>query len=775
MEHLVLPEGGQQFIVVPYGAPPKEWYDHGGSFVDYPARKLWSEADLHGKDGFSHKGSDLSVQHFFQTWLFFGLLIECLKLGDVPVTTSDFLEQRANAKFKAVNTEKLPSLLQKWVKNIKKDRKEETVWNKLKPIFKTATQVLNRFCTPEDGDRSLKEEKTLTWPVRDEISTTMIAILFSLTMAAQHACDKQHSIEWPTARSKILRKCLERKWCLADASMFMDGMQIDGHYYFAASPSPKPDDLNQHYQCTKEKCLSFVDEDFYVTKHAEGHWHRAGCSERPKYGGQVGPERGQKDWVDAVCRIIDKGVIPVALWARGLRQLWSIEHHYTGKRRPEFVAISHVWSDGLGNPGVNSLPECQLDRIQHLVQELRWEGRKDPPESEGDSDGIGFWMDTLCIPKGKTDKIKECNKKAINDMRKVYTNAACVLILDAWLQEIPSTTPMIYILARLYQSNWLKRLWTHQEGFLPRKAYIQFSDRALDLESISSEDSTLRAELEGQGKYLDFHNVTSEMLVLQYTTVSELIKKHMQDNENTWRVFDILAHVMAGRRTTRVSDETLCLSTILGFDVNTYQEISFDKDEETAEKRMVKFLGRLKTFKMGIIFNNYDRLSIPGWRWAPKSLLDHRNAILAYEDDETSDVDELFGSESFLARYPGFLVKFSHGRPSLRGLERACAIQCEDRPISSRYVVVELPPNKIDWSSDWEDFAIILCEAPKEEERSYTCVLGLYEKPDEASPGTYRFRHLSIAQARLKDTPPPRIDVFKTQLIEKSETVWLVH
>ena len=51
MDHLVLPEGGKHFITVPYGAPEKEWYDHGGSFVDDPARRLWSDDEVYGKIG----------------------------------------------------------------------------------------------------------------------------------------------------------------------------------------------------------------------------------------------------------------------------------------------------------------------------------------------------------------------------------------------------------------------------------------------------------------------------------------------------------------------------------------------------------------------------------------------------------------------------------------------------------------------------------------------------------------------------------------------------
>ena len=44
--------------------------------------------------------------------------------------------------------------------------------------------------------------------------------------------------------------------------------------------------------------------------------------------------------------------------------------------RTEYVAISHVWGEGLGNPAANELPICQLTKIQDWVNgTLRFEKR----------------------------------------------------------------------------------------------------------------------------------------------------------------------------------------------------------------------------------------------------------------------------------------------------------------------------------------------------------------------------------------------------------------
>lgn len=38
-----------------------------------------------------------------------------------------------------------------------------------------------------------------------------------------------------------------------------------------------------------------------------------------------------------------------------------------------YVAISHVWEDGLGNLHANEMPQCQLFRIMSLVSEVNKE------------------------------------------------------------------------------------------------------------------------------------------------------------------------------------------------------------------------------------------------------------------------------------------------------------------------------------------------------------------------------------------------------------------
>ena len=67
-----------------------------------------------------------------------------------------------------------------------------------------------------------------------------------------------------------------------------------------------------------------------------------------------------------------------------------------------YVAISHVWADGLGNPANNSLPRCQLQAIAHKVRTLEMISNSGTEAQEE----LLIWLDTLCCPT-EAGKAKE--------------------------------------------------------------------------------------------------------------------------------------------------------------------------------------------------------------------------------------------------------------------------------------------------------------------------------------------------------------------------------
>ncbi|KAL3431175.1 hypothetical protein BDV09DRAFT_206874 [Aspergillus tetrazonus] len=792
MEHFPLPAGKKHFIVSPYEAPEYDWFDVSReSFLSFPSSRHWTEAQLHGgdettkdayldPDGFHRKGSPQKVEQFFQTWLFFGLAIDVLRLGGIGASVEDFLKPatQTHSKARIVDTSRLPGMLVDWEKGIKARGRLKKDWDTLNEMFERAGSILDRFCrlpNPEEDHSPLQQEKPRLWPVRDEIATTLIAMACTLRRTAYNVCSKEISglvdgvSTWPkTARSGILTRRLETKWCVADVMTTLTQLPIDGHYYLAASAGLEPDELDHHSKCVTAHCRYEYDVNMYRTRHVTDD----GCREEVRYGGHLGPERGQRDWVDAMTKIIDKDAIPIALWNKGMKKLWSVEYHLTGRRQPDFVAISHVWTDGKGNPDANSLPECQLDRIQRLVEGVTWEGRYRIPESDYESDGVGFWMDTLCIPAN--DKARK--DKAITTMRRVYSEAKAVLVLDDRLQEIRSDAPPLDLITRIYQSNWIKRLWTHQEGFLPKALWFQFKDRAVEINELREGFGAYESSLQRQGIHLGFPRSAEMRLVGQYTVLQRMFG--LTSATEKWRLYFPLAAAMSERKTSRLADETICLATIVDIALADLQEIPAKPDADSGSKRMALFLEKLGKFSTGVIFNNYPRLDQRGYRWAPRSLLNFRTAKITSAGAEPGFDIASFNPNrrpGLLAQYHGFLVKFGLGKP-FAGVERGCAIQCADsadsgQDLDGKWFLVQLPRDNsnVEWQT-WQTYAVILSEIPKQRATAPAVVASLQERQED---GVHVVIHQSIASVWMTQEPPEGVSTVRTALLRK-RTKWLV-
>jgi hypothetical protein len=144
-----------------------------------------------------------------------------------------------------------------------------------------------------------------------------------------------------------------------------------------------------HSECSEYLCkFEIVDEKTYVTK------HRRPCEDCPFL--FIGE--------DSLRCVLEKGSIPLVTLetdggdAPNLRVIeWTAGMSY--------VAISHVWSDGLGNVHANELPFCQLIYLRGVVNEV----------IRGKTLSTPFWIDTVCCPRFT----KEPRNLAISAMRDV--------------------------------------------------------------------------------------------------------------------------------------------------------------------------------------------------------------------------------------------------------------------------------------------------------------------------------------------------------------------
>ncbi|KAK5991728.1 hypothetical protein PT974_07762 [Cladobotryum mycophilum] len=142
----------------------------------------------------------------------------------------------------------------------------------------------------------------------------------------------------------------------------------------------------------------------------------------------------------------------------------------------DYIAFSHVWADGPGNPIHNALPDCQIRRLRDLAVNLRSQFGLGKGKA-----GIAIWIDTPCIPVA--EDLKEYRKRATRLLARTYTEAIGILVLDRELCRFESLKASVLELAiRVTCCGWLKRLWTLQEASLAMKPegtdtlYIQMAD-----------------------------------------------------------------------------------------------------------------------------------------------------------------------------------------------------------------------------------------------------------------------------------------------------------
>ena len=743
MDHL--PKVEQPFPQETYNLVPCLCCD-----LEYDANPL-------GYEGFSHFPSrwgytlgslehgDLGGRHiddaagFLQAWLFFGLLTEVLGGIGVPFRQSDFLRE-GNGGAPIITTEPLPLYLWYWLAahtHSGRDvvRAHERHVQSCLRLSNTILQAITKLHIK--SNRNVFTCKRYTQ-----------AVILSLIICGE-TLNKARDWIGNTRIKPALRwhfpplslALLDAGWCTGqipellkerDSSTLLYLSRLDMHI-------PKKD----HRRCNaKLGCrANHINYATYDTKHA-ADCQIANCQ-------SIGPP------MQEISEILNDGDIPLIAMDFSCEpsQLMVVRYKEITEYCNDYIAISHVWSDGLGNPYANSLPRCQLDRIQHQVNQL-W----DPAIYV-----IPFWIDTLCVPLHK-----ELRDLAIQRMYKTYISAYGVLVFDNSFQHVSGKVSKTEAVIRIVYSTWMTRLWTFQEGRLSHRLWFQFKDEALYSEEFfgcnlrpTSEDvsalllqedrtvirshpnamqlaralaceqhaarqsmeyyaslpkqedpkkeavrllsvdelnrqagnpklasiwkpivasidhgltlSAVDKDLHGRLFHPSFCTVTSHagaafLRMKGVGTEQYLGQLGPSAEEPGLRPSEQLINMcwgLRGRSTSRLEDETICLSALLGLDVARVQQISplhwrlkesLIKMRElllyihwitleprariltvcigkflrsTLEERMKIVLSQIEYFPKQMIFWNTPRLQLDGWRWAPSSFL-HRDFHMPY-------------------------------------------------------------------------------------------------------------------------------------------------
>jgi hypothetical protein len=320
-----------------------------------------------------------------------------------------------------------------------------------------------------------------------------------------------------------------------------------------------------------------------------------------------------------------------------------------------YVAISHVWADGLGNPFANSLPKCKLYHLQELVKAVMQKGTEG---GEQPKENPLIWLDTLCCPAqegvGK--------KTAIEKIRLVYRQAQHVLVLDAGLMSYESKSQKWpETMVRIFTSSWMRRLWTLQEGALAHTLFFQFADDSVSFNGLFRQAMDMRGSMR--------HSVVWDDFVKEYAGLISFFAPSVSAPAGDNPELSTLDGALMFRSVSVATDEPLCIGTLMSLDLHEILQV------EPKENRMQKVWELIALKKGGIpseiIFFEEERIQAPGWGWAPQSLLPAKRGLqkpvtrpLRWKLERMGKIDP----RGLRVQYPGYRIikreEYGDGRPS---------------------------------------------------------------------------------------------------------------
>lgn len=313
----------------------------------------------------------------------------------------------------------------------------------------------------------------------------------------------------------------------------------------------------EHLFCVEDRCIT---QDIIPTHHMTEHVSPT-CSCCP-----ITPP------FSTISNLLTSRKVPVVRYDSDGQQLLV--------RRAEdgpYVAISHVWADGLRSTAEKGLPACQVARIASYARQVVPDG--------------SFWIDALCIPESQ-----HLRRQAIELMYQTYRSADKVIVFDKGIRALCSRdTPLGEIVMRITTSRWMNRVWTLQEALLARELFFEFSDGLCSIRWLQGHDRAL----------------SSAQLCFNRAIVAPLSGL---THRETYTFSDISA-LLHHRTTSQPVDETISVAGLLDVDITRLLVV------EDVEARIRALFLELRTLPVHIMFlPGCPLMRYPGFCWAPRTL-----------------------------------------------------------------------------------------------------------------------------------------------------------
>ena len=581
MEHLpVIKDPAYPLPQIPCVCDAKD-YD-GQGMTGFPERIGWQIDKESGPVRVDETRSQVnSPAALLQAWLFFGFIQDVFSIGETNVPLQSF---RQDIEGRAVlTTASLKASLDKLAQNAK-ELSSDAYLDRQKRVFgcfKTILGFLDAHWNPRARETN--------WRLSSIFSLDQILVLLILGETLKNAIvqiwpipPENSPIRWYSFirnQNELRGRLLNLGWCPSEASMLFNEIDNTGLFLASLIKRPYSNKLN-HESCDEKRCLALqISDGVYETKHVDG------CTSCDHV---VIDQR-------KICAILQSGGSPIIFWLPpaeegGVPKVRIIDFN---SNSVEYYAISHVWAHGLGNPERNSLPVCQVTRLQHLIGKLAF-------SVTGSFKQPAFWIDTLCVPVDP--RFKPQRKIAIARLDDTFRYAKQILVLDADLQLSSKNCSRTELATRVLCSGWMRRLWTLSEAVVTDsvanagKVDLQFLEGSVEFNAVA-------------GKTIwRIHNTEDALK----TIFSAFPQYRARD-----RAYAFLTRALMYRTTSRSEDEAICIASILGLGSENIKSIA---NADTAEERTQLLYTLVGQIPASILFNRSQKLQ-EGFRWAPATLL----------------------------------------------------------------------------------------------------------------------------------------------------------
>ena len=533
-------------------------------FPFYPILRGWSQERLDALKLERTPMSSLDELAMFQSWLFFGVWEAFLTRR---LDSKDFVFE--TSKGPVIRTRRLRGVIgyaeslikdcddikdkERWARLIHHALDLAEYWNHALVLFRSPVSKIR-----ESFDAVIQLTAICGESLKSLINTFPDEIKGKIP-------DYSFWPDDPRGEGTLHKRLEARGWCKSLFNYMINDVGLCTAEYATLVNADSASVLD-HRRCSYDGCLARrVDPKSHLTKHINDICR---CDFK-------------KPNIDSITLTYESGSFPLIDLDKieGSQPISTdcVRSFQNGSDTP-FVAISHVWSDGLCSDADTGLPACQVSSLKQLATLCK---------NESTSHFHLIYIDTLCIPRDESVK-----KMAINTMARVYSTASIVLVLDSTLRTVNvSKSSAARVLLQLITSPWNHRLWTLQEALLARELIFTFHDGLYKAWDIWRRGHTISTPIDYECRLK-----LGELLVKKHTNVVRI------------------ASLLRRRSSSVPADEFLAVASLLEIPVKPLTS-------KEGLDRCCEFWILLKHVPRSIVFQVQEKIPIDGFRWAPRSLI----------------------------------------------------------------------------------------------------------------------------------------------------------